>query len=257
MPRLVAVVGGKHSGKTTVVEHLTAELKRRGYRVGVIKEMVRIPTLDTPATETDRYSSSGAEIVVAVPRNETVLFIKRRLSIDDVLPFLQGLDYVVLEGFEAEKTLPKIIAAKNTEEAASFSDGLAIAMSGLIAESAAEVTKASQLQIPIFKSNSEAAKLADIVERKAFAKLPDLPHCGECGYESCYEMAKAIVKGDSEAKNCLLALREDDVTVEVNGVRLPLKEFPRKIIKKMVEEMISSLSGIPEVKELKIELKKE
>ena len=80
MPKLVAVVGGKHSGKTTVIEHLIAELKSRGYRVGTIKEMVRIPTLDTPQTETDRYTQAGAEIVVAVPRQETVVFIKKRLS---------------------------------------------------------------------------------------------------------------------------------------------------------------------------------
>jgi molybdopterin-guanine dinucleotide biosynthesis protein MobB len=56
LPKLVAVVGGKHSGKTTVIERLIAELKRRGYHVGAIKEMVRIPTLDTPQTETDRYT---------------------------------------------------------------------------------------------------------------------------------------------------------------------------------------------------------
>jgi molybdopterin-guanine dinucleotide biosynthesis protein MobB len=80
MPKIVAVVGGKHSGKTTVIEHLIAELKRRGYRVGAIKEMVRIPTLDTPATETDRYTSAGAEVIAAVPRHETVIFIKKDSS---------------------------------------------------------------------------------------------------------------------------------------------------------------------------------
>ena len=91
LPKLVAVVGGKHSGKTTVIQHLIAELKRRGYRVGAVKEMVRIPTLDTPASETDRYNSAGAEIMVAVPRNETVIFIKKRLSINEILPHLKGL----------------------------------------------------------------------------------------------------------------------------------------------------------------------
>jgi molybdopterin-guanine dinucleotide biosynthesis protein MobB len=75
LPKLVAVVGGKHSGKTTVIERLIAELKRRGYHVGAIKEMVRIPTLDTPQTETDRYTEAGAETIVAIPRNETVVFI--------------------------------------------------------------------------------------------------------------------------------------------------------------------------------------
>ena len=81
LPKIVAVIGGKHSGITTVIEHLIIELKQRGYSVGTIKEMVRIPTLDTPATETDRYTLAGAEVVVAVPRDETVVFIKKQLSI--------------------------------------------------------------------------------------------------------------------------------------------------------------------------------
>ena len=138
MPKFVAVVGGKHSGKTTVIQNLIPELKKRGYHVGAIKEMVRIPTLDTPATETDKYRQAGAEIVVAVPRSETVVFIDRRMSLKEIAPFLQGLDFVILEGFETEKTLPKIIAAKTAEEAASFNDGSAIAVSGLILESADE-----------------------------------------------------------------------------------------------------------------------
>jgi len=66
----MAVVGGNTREKTTVIEHLIAELKSRGYRLGTIKEMVRIPTLDTPATETDRYAKAGAEIIAAVPKKK-------------------------------------------------------------------------------------------------------------------------------------------------------------------------------------------
>ena len=166
MPKLVAVVGGKHSGKTTVIEHLIVELKRRGYRVGAIKEMVRIPTLDTPSTETDRYSIAGAETIVAVPRDETVVFIKRRLNIKEIVPFLRGLDYVVLEGFESEKMLPKIIAAKTADEAKSYYDGSTIAVSGIITESEIETNKAAAIKVPIF-GLTETEALADLIEKKA------------------------------------------------------------------------------------------
>ena len=37
MPKLVGVVGGKHSGKTTVIQCLISELRRRGCRVGSVK----------------------------------------------------------------------------------------------------------------------------------------------------------------------------------------------------------------------------
>lgn len=169
MPKLVAVVGGKHSGKTTVIEHLIAELKRRGLRVGAVKEMVRIPTLDTPATETDRYASAGAEIIVAVPREETVVFIKKRLTLKEVLPYLNGLAYAIFEGFESEETLPKIVAAKTADEAQGYADKSVIAISGLIMESITETKKALGLKVPLLKSTTQVRELADLVEQKASA----------------------------------------------------------------------------------------
>ena len=172
MVKIVAVVGGKHSGKTTIIEHLIVELKHRGYRVGTIKEMVRIPTLDTPATETDRYSKAGAEIIVAVPRGETVVFIKKRLTIKEVLPHLEGLGYVLLEGFESETALPKIVAAKTADEATGYFDNSTIALSGLITESEPETQKASNLKTPILKSGTQIKELADLVEQKAVTVTP-------------------------------------------------------------------------------------
>lgn len=68
MPKLGGEVGAKHSGKTTVIEHLIAEFASRSYQVDTIKEMVRIPTLDTTQTETDLSTQAGAEKIVAVPR---------------------------------------------------------------------------------------------------------------------------------------------------------------------------------------------
>lgn len=163
MPKLIRVIGGKHSGKTTIIEHLVTELKSRGYTVGVIKEMVRINTLDTPAKETGRYRRAGAETVVAVPRDETVFFISRRLKISEVLPRLEGLDYVFLEGFESE-AFPKIIAAKTVDEAQQYFDSSAIAISGLISDSKSEISKASSMKIPLLSSFKDIKKLVELVE---------------------------------------------------------------------------------------------
>jgi molybdopterin-guanine dinucleotide biosynthesis protein B len=161
--KLVGVIGGKHSGKTTIIEHLVTELKSRGYTVGVIKEMVRINTLDTPAKETGRYRSAGAETVVAVPRDETVFFISRRLKISEILSRLEGLDYVFLEGFESE-AFPKIIAAKTVDEAQQYFDSSAIAISGLISDSKSEILKASSMKIPLLSSFKDIKKLVELVE---------------------------------------------------------------------------------------------
>ena len=150
-----------------MIEHLIAELKSRGYRVGTIKEMVRIPTLDTPATETDRYSSAGAEIVVAVPRDETVVFVKKRLGLTKILPFVKDLDYVVLEGFESEKGLARVIAAKTVSEAEQYMDKAVIAVSGLLTQSKEESKKAMCLNVPVVNVLVDASVLADLVEENA------------------------------------------------------------------------------------------
>jgi molybdopterin-guanine dinucleotide biosynthesis adapter protein len=163
-PRFLAVVGGKHSGKTTTIENLIVELKRRGYRVGTVKEMVRISSLDTPGKETDRYAVAGAETVVAMPRDETVVFIKRRLTLGEIAPFLANLDFVLLEGFESEKMIPRLIAAKTVEEVQDYSDGLVVAVSGLLAEFAGGDLK---LDKPLLSCRRQVSELADLVVQNA------------------------------------------------------------------------------------------
>jgi molybdopterin-guanine dinucleotide biosynthesis protein B len=252
MAKLVAVVGAKHTGKTTIIENLVRELKSRGYTVCEIKEMVRIPTLDTPQKETDRYRQAGAEAVVAVPRNETVLFLNKSLPLQDILPYVFHLDYVLLEGFETEKVVAKIIVAKTAQDAAEFDDGLAIAVSGPLTETAQSLTPG----VPFLNALTQPKKLAELVEQKAFAALPDLPHCGECGYPTCYDHAKALVKGDPKAKGCVLP-KKDAVVLEVNGERVPLKEFPQQIIQATIEGMMASLQLVPQIRTLKIEVNKQ
>lgn len=255
MTRLVSVVGGKHSGKTTVIRYLISDLKLRGYKVSSIKEMLNIQWVDLSGKDTWEHGKAGAEIVVATPLNETVFFVKRKLVLNEIMPFLSGFDYVILEGFEHE-TVARIVAAKDVKEAEKFSDSLTIAVSGLIAESEEEIRKVSNLKAPIFNCKFESAKIADLVEQKAFPLLPGVPHCGECGYRSCYEFAKAIVAGTEARRNCPLLMR-DDVVLEVNGKMIPLKLFPRTIITNIVRGIVSSLKDIEEVREVKIIVRKD
>ncbi|MGD6932875.1 MAG: molybdopterin-guanine dinucleotide biosynthesis protein B [Candidatus Bathyarchaeia archaeon] len=261
MARFVAVVGGKHSGKTTLIQHLIRVLKSRGFRVATIKEMPNTATVDTPSETHDtwKHGEAGAEIVVASPLNETTLFIKRRLSLNEMVPFFQNEDFVLLEGFEKEKLFAKIITAKTVDELAAYLDGLAVAISGILTESAVETKNASKLQLPVLNANTQAEQLADIVEQKAFTILPNLVDCakchpvGECGYVTCYEHAKAIVSGKSKALRCPLDLKETFL-LEVNGVRIPLKDFPQTIVQNILIGMTSSLHGAEEIKTLRIEI---
>lgn len=255
MMRVVAIVGGKNSGKTTIIQHLARELRNRGYKVGSIKEMPNAEWIDTPSKETWRYGEAGAEIVAGTAINETAIFIKRRLPLREILSLFAGVDYLLLEGFENEKTVMKVIAAKDIAEVQRFYDDLVIAVSGIIAESKEEVEKASALGVPILNCKVETKELANMVERKALPLFPNFSHCGECGYSSCRELAKAIITEATGLKGCPL-LEKEDVILEVNGKIVPLKAFPRLFIKRTLLGMISSLNGIGQIEKIKVTIKK-
>ncbi|MFA5572861.1 MAG: molybdopterin-guanine dinucleotide biosynthesis protein B [Crenarchaeota archaeon] len=212
MPRYIAIVGGKHSGKTTLTQQLIRILKTKGYKVATIKEMPNATTIDKPGISHDtwKHSEAGADIVVAAPRNQTVLFINKKLCLNEITPYLVTMDFVILEGFHEAKVLPKIIVAKTAEEAGSFNDGLAIAISGIITNSAQEIQRVKLLKIPIINNSTEIETLVDLIEKKSFSILPNLPDCakcylvGECGYVNCYEFAKAIVTDKTPHKCCPL-----------------------------------------------------
>lgn len=255
MIKIVAVVGGKHSGKTTVIQHLTRELKGRGYKVGSVKEMPNVNWIDTPGKETWIHGEAGAEIVVGAAVSETALFIKRKLSLREITGLFSGFDYLLLEGFESEKTVAKIVAAKNAVEARAFYDGLVIAISGVIAESEEDVEKASALGVPVLNCKLEAGRLADVVVQKALPFFPGLVHCGECGYNSCHELAMAIIAGAANLKACPLYGKKD-VVLKVNGKIVPLKSFPSLFIRRVLVGIVSSLNGVDQVEEIELLVKR-
>ena len=81
------------------------------------------------------------------------------------------MDYVFLEGFEVEKTLPKIIAAKTAEEAKCYLDSSTIAISGIITQSEKQTQTVSNLNVPTINSVFAIKELADLVEQKALSGL--------------------------------------------------------------------------------------
>jgi molybdopterin-guanine dinucleotide biosynthesis protein B len=110
-PRLIAIVGKKNSGKTSLVVVLTRELIRRGHRVMTIKHGSHPFEIDQQGRDTWRHMHEGnAERVVMEAPNLRVLLAK---PTDTVGPrelagrYLDGADFVVVEGFK-ESDLPKI-----------------------------------------------------------------------------------------------------------------------------------------------------
>jgi len=110
-PPMVAVIGRKHSGKTTLTVRLAAELGRRGHRVMTIKHGTHTFNIDPSTTDTYRhYHEGGAERVAMVSPDKFALIARRtdEPSPEEVAErYMSDADVVICEGFK-RSTLPKI-----------------------------------------------------------------------------------------------------------------------------------------------------
>lgn len=105
--KVIAVVGTKKTGKTTLVTALVRSLAKHG-RVGTIKNMAHHPV---DRGDTKRHFDAGADEVIGL--GEARLKVTRdRGDLKSSLEELQrdGMDYAVVEGFKQSK-LPKIVMA--------------------------------------------------------------------------------------------------------------------------------------------------
>ena len=133
-PPVVAVVGWKNSGKTTLVARLVEELSRLGLRVGTIKHAHHRAVMDAPGTDTDRHREAGAVATMLVSDAGWGLRVSEEaLSLRQAMDRLPACDVVVLEGYKREP-VPKIecrrFAADGPLLAASDPNVIAVAHDG-------------------------------------------------------------------------------------------------------------------------------
>lgn len=143
-PCIVAVIGLKKSGKTTVTEGIVAELALRGYRVGTIKSMVQSSfTMDIEGKDTYRHSDAGADFVISLSRSG-IVYLERG---EDLSRFCRvtrlfgpGTQFVICEGLEdrdAEQL--QVICLREpgyldeTREVRGVDDSSVVAVSGIVA----------------------------------------------------------------------------------------------------------------------------
>jgi len=99
--KVIQVVGGSSSGKTTFIRSLVAELRGLG-RVAAVKHLGGHPYMLEPGRDTTLYFEGGVEASVGVDSEKSVYSV-RSDSLDDVLRTLseRGIDYAVLEGWKS------------------------------------------------------------------------------------------------------------------------------------------------------------
>ena len=172
-PPMVAVIGKKHSGKTTLAVQLAAELGRRGHRVMSIKHGSHTFNIDPATTDTYRhYHEGGAERVAMAAPDKFALVMRwaEELGPEQIAERYMGdADVVVCEGFKAS-ALPKVEVFRRAAHAEPLYD----AASPRAAHYLAIVTDADDLAPPVptfYLSRPDwLDALADLVERQVIGR---------------------------------------------------------------------------------------
>ncbi|MBC7130068.1 molybdopterin-guanine dinucleotide biosynthesis protein B [Candidatus Bathyarchaeota archaeon] len=165
---IVAIIGGKKSGKTTAMQALIKELSQRGYKVAAVKHIPEKDfTIDTVNKDTWKFAMAGAKTIVSIAPNEVAIIEKAQtssISLDEIREKCKGSSIILLEGFRSlvgwREDIPKIVAVKSPED---FAEALE-SFKPIIAFTGPYNPKPSPSNPPYINVLEDSVKIADIVE---------------------------------------------------------------------------------------------
>ncbi|MCK4260368.1 MAG: molybdopterin-guanine dinucleotide biosynthesis protein MobB [Halanaerobiales bacterium] len=234
--KVFSVFGISGTGKTTTIENIIRELKKRRYSVGSVKEIhFEEFAIDLTGSNTDRHRKAGSELVTARGFHETDILYPEKLSIDEILSHYHH-DYVVLEGV-IDRSFPRIITASTIEEIDERIDGYVFAISGRIANELSEYRG-----LPVINSMTDVDVLVDLIEEKVFHKLPDFPAkcCKACGLD-CRELGIKILKGEAKREDCVIS--KGNVKLFIDQKEVEMVSFVQRILRNAVLGVVKELDG--------------
>lgn len=156
--KVFSVYGYSKSGKTTTIEMLIGELRKRGYSVGTVKDIhFEEFAMDVEGSNTDRHYRAGAELVTARGLYETNILFRKRLSVPEILKYYNQ-DFVILEGV-TDFNVPKILCASTIEDVVKRMSPSVFVLSGVISN---EISAYENLLV--INAVKDIEKLTDLVE---------------------------------------------------------------------------------------------
>ncbi len=156
---IVSVVGNSGVGKTTFLEKLIRELKRRGYRVAAIKHDSHNFQMDHPGKDTYRLAEAGSDIVMISAVHKLALLEKvvEERSLDDLAAMVSDrVEIILTEGYR------RAAKAKIEVSRREYGSELVAPPQDLLA---LVTDQQFQLDVPHFGLD-DAAGVADLLERR-------------------------------------------------------------------------------------------
>lgn len=106
----MSIVGRSNTGKTTLIEKLIPELRRRGYRVATIKHNIHGFDIDHEGKDSWRHKKAGARLtVIASPQRIAVIEdVSKDYELSELRDlYVRDVDIILSEGFKGNPH-PKI-----------------------------------------------------------------------------------------------------------------------------------------------------
>ena len=155
---IISVVGKSKTGKTTLIEKLIPELKKRGYRIGTVKHTAHDFDLDKKGKDSWRHKAAGADTVVIASKEKIVMVKDENMAgLERIGKYFDDVDLVITEGFKKENR-PKIEIYRSHKNKPPIcqNDKTVIAL----------VTDTDiRVDVPVF-GLEEIKSLADLIEKK-------------------------------------------------------------------------------------------
>jgi len=154
----VSIVGKSGSGKTSLIERLIKEFKRRGYRVASVKHCPHGMEIDKPGKDSWKFAQAGSDAVVFSSFDKLV-FVKNvdgDSSIAEILRMIGGdFDLVLIESYKKDR-VPKIEVHRKEQ-----GDDFICPTEALSAIITDEQLKIDKPQFPI----NDTSAIADFIEK--------------------------------------------------------------------------------------------
>ena len=105
MAPIVSFVGHSNSGKTTFLIKVISELKKRGYRIGVIKHDGHDFEIDHAGTDTWQHRQAGADVVCIASSHKIAIVqtLVKPSTLDEIIPMINDVDMILTEGFKQDQ----------------------------------------------------------------------------------------------------------------------------------------------------------
>ncbi len=112
LPPVVSIVAKSGTGKTTLLEKLIAELKKRGYKVGAVKHDAHSFSIDHEGKDSWRLTQAGADTMLITSPAKVAMVKQNAVGeepplTDTIAEYCGNLDIVLTEGFK-RSNMPKI-----------------------------------------------------------------------------------------------------------------------------------------------------